>query len=206
MIGLILDIVIILIIGLFIFLGYRRGLVKVAISLIAFIVAIIITLVLYKPVSTLIIEKTQIDENISDTIYKNIGIKNLEQEEEFVAYLREFTESSEILNLGDSVNMISVKIIEIACMIVIYLIARVILIALSLLSGIITNLPIIKQFNELGGALYGIFQGVFIVYTILAVIFILASTSVSTEVLNAINSSHICKFMYMNNLILKVIL
>jgi ABC-type bacteriocin/lantibiotic exporter with double-glycine peptidase domain len=209
MIGFILDIIVIAIIALFIFLGYKRGLVKVAISLIAFVIAIIITLILYKPVSKLIINNTQIDENIANTIYINIGIKDIEQESEFIEYLDKYTDenlgtSGEII-LGNSVNELAQKIIEIGCMIVIYLVARVALIALSLLSGIITKLPLIKQFNELGGAVYGIFQGFLIVYTLLAVVFILASTSVNTDVINAIESSHLCNFMYSNNLILKVL-
>lgn len=209
MIGFILDIIVVAIIVLFIFLGYKRGLVKVVISLIAFVIAIIITLILYKPVSRVIIDKTEIDENIANTIYTNIGIKDLEQEEEFIKYLDKYTEEnlgkSGNLILGNSVNEISYKIIELGCMIVIYLVARVALIALSLLSSFITSLPIIKQFNELGGAIYGILQGLFIVYGILAIIFILASTAVNTQVIGAIEASHLCKFMYSNNLILSIL-
>lgn len=210
MIGIIIDIAIIAIIALFIFLGYKRGLVKVIISLIAFIIAIIITLILYKPVSNLIIDNTQIDENIADSIYSNIGITNLEQEDEFIKYLDQYTQEnlgeSGSTILGNSVDEIARKVIEICCMIVIYLVARVLLLALSLLSGFITNLPIIRQFNELGGAVYGVFQGLFIIYVALAVVFIIASTSVNTQIISTIESSHIGNFMYSNNLILKILL
>lgn len=210
MVGFILDIVVVALVLLFIFLGYKRGLVKVVISLIAFIIAIIITLILYKPVSKAIIDNTELDENISDAIYTNIGIKNMEQEQDFIKYLDKYTEEnlgeSGDLVIGNSVNEISQKIIELCSMICIYLIARVALIALSLISGFITNLPIIRQFNELGGAIYGVLQGIFIVYTILAIVFIIVSTSANTQVISAIESSHLCNFMYSNNLILKVIL
>lgn len=210
MIGFILDIIIVAIIILFIFLGYKRGLVKLIISLIAFVVAIVITLALYKPVSKAIIDNTELDESISSAIYTNIGVKNIEEEHEFIKYINQYTKenigNSDITFLGNSINEISQKIIELCSMIGIYLIARVVLLLLSMFSDVITNLPIIKQFNEMGGIIYGVLQGTIIVYTLLAVTFIIVSTSVNTEIINAINSSYICNFMYYNNIILKVIL
>ena len=62
--GIILDIVLIAIIALNVFICYKKGLVKLAVGLIAVAAAIILALVFYKPVSNLIIENTELDENI----------------------------------------------------------------------------------------------------------------------------------------------
>ena len=56
MIGIIFDIILVAIIALNIFICYRKGLVKLAVGLIAVLAAIIISIVLYKPVSNIIIE------------------------------------------------------------------------------------------------------------------------------------------------------
>ena len=69
--GIILDIILIFIMALSIILGYKKGLVKVAVKLCAFLIAVIITLVFYKPVSNLIIENTQLDEKIEGVIIEN---------------------------------------------------------------------------------------------------------------------------------------
>lgn len=207
--GIIADIILVAIILLFTFIGYKRGLVKVVISLIAFVLAIVIALIFYKPVSKIIIEKTQIDENISNTLYTNIIADNLEDKQNVIDQLEKYTgenlsESTEE-NLKNSINSISEKIIEISCIIVIYIVARIALIALKLISGIIASLPIIKQFNELGGAIYGILQGLFIVYGVLAIVFILSSSYVNADIIKAIESSYICRQMYLNNIILNIL-
>ena len=58
------DIILIAIIALTTFIGYKRGLIKVAFKLISFLLAIVIAVVLYKPISNFIINNTQIDDTI----------------------------------------------------------------------------------------------------------------------------------------------
>ena len=69
--GIAIDLVLIFIILLNVFIGYKRGLIKVAFSIFAFLIALIATLILVKPISYLIINNTQIDENIKLIIVKN---------------------------------------------------------------------------------------------------------------------------------------
>ena len=71
--GIILDIILVAIIALNIFICYKKGLVKLAVGLIAVAAAIILALILYKPVSNLIIENTEIDENIEQAIINNFS-------------------------------------------------------------------------------------------------------------------------------------
>lgn len=71
--GIILDIIIILIIGLNIYLGYKKGLIEVAFNVFAFFIAIIATLILFNPISNLVIQNTEIDENIKKSIISNFN-------------------------------------------------------------------------------------------------------------------------------------
>ena len=70
--GVLVDLVIISIIISNAFWGYRRGLVGVLFKILAFVISIIIMFVLYKPASKAIIEKTSIDEWLTEKIAQNI--------------------------------------------------------------------------------------------------------------------------------------
>ena len=80
--GIIIDLILLTIIGLNIFLGYKKGLIKVAISIFAFFIALIATIILVKPVSYLVIKNTQIDERIQTIIINNNYFKDDEQSDE----------------------------------------------------------------------------------------------------------------------------
>ena len=80
--GLIIDIVIIAILALCIIMGYKKGLINVIFNIFAFLLAIIITLVLYKPVSDIIIKNTDIQEKIETEIIENTKGEEKKKEEQ----------------------------------------------------------------------------------------------------------------------------
>ena len=212
--GIILDIILIAIIALSIFLGYKKGLIKVAVKLFAFIIAVVVTLVLYKPVSNLIIEQTELDENIKNVIIEN-GTKERQenngeiQEDGFIAYMLEYVGNTITETQNDIVTSVaevaSIKAIELIAIIGLFIVTRVGLIVLTFISDIITKLPIIKQFNKLGGTLYGVFRGLIIVYFILAMVFLIVSATGNNSIIAVIDSTTITKFMYTNNILLNII-
>ncbi len=69
--GLLMDIILIAILVLNVIIGYKKGLINVIFNICAFLLAIVITIILYKPVSNIIIENTNIKENIKTTIMNN---------------------------------------------------------------------------------------------------------------------------------------
>ena len=66
--GIVIDIILVLIVALSAFLGYKKGLVELGAKLFAGIIAIVITLIIYKPVGNIVIKNTSIDEKIENTI------------------------------------------------------------------------------------------------------------------------------------------
>ena len=62
--GILVDLVIISILISNSYWGYRRGLVAVLFKILAFIVALLVVFLLYKPVSNSIINNTQLDETL----------------------------------------------------------------------------------------------------------------------------------------------
>ena len=69
--GIIIDLILIAVVLLSAFLGYKKGLVKLGAKLFAGIIAIVLTLILYRPVSGTIIKNTPIVEKIKNVVIEN---------------------------------------------------------------------------------------------------------------------------------------
>ena len=210
--GIILDIIIIAFFALSIFMGYKKGLVKVCVKLCAFVISIILALILYKPVSDYVIKNSEIDDNIKKSISQNFEIKQDEvidlETNSFGKYLQKYVDTGvESANntIDEYAQIIAVKVINIGVIIAIFIVARLALIALTLVSDIITELPLIKQCNELGGAIYGILRGIIIIFVVLAILFFITSINGNTSVDSIIDSSFITKFLYTHNILLDII-
>ena len=203
----ILDLIVILVIALFTFIGYKQGLIKSAIKIASFFIAIIIALVLYKPVSTLIINNTTIDDKIENTIIEKVTPEGMKPEDEASqatkipqGFIVEANNS-----IKDIANTTTIKIIEVCTVLVLYIIARIALKFVAALGDLIAKIPILKQFNKLGGTIFGLIKGLLIVYVILAVVYLI-SPLLKENTSNKIEKSMLTKNMYNNNLITKIIL
>ena len=190
--GIIVDLIIIAVVLLFIFLGYKKGLTGSLIKLLSFIIAIVVAFVLYKPVANAVIENTVIDDNIRTTLRATLGVEDkTENTEENVPSTIMDNINKEIENATDEVkaNVIdqtTITIVNIGSGIVIFLAVRVILVIISLFAKILTDLPVIKQVDKLGGLAYGAIEGIVIVYAVLAVISLTSVIWANNAVVTAI--------------------
>lgn len=213
--GIAVDLVILLIILLSVFIGYKRGLIKVAVNILSFFIAVVIVLTLYKPVSNLVIENTQIDESIEKIVVEKFSSSNEENiEESSTENLPEvvtkyFMDSVEDVknNVIDVVaENIAVTIINLGVAIVLFFGTKLVLLFVKALSGLIEKIPVIKQCNKIGGTLYGIISGLFWIYLILGVISLIIPLLNNQELIVYINNSIIGNIMYNNNILLNFIL
>ena len=209
--GIIVDLIIIAVVLLFIFLGYKKGLTGSLIKLLSFIIAIVVAFVLYKPVANAVIENTVIDDNIRTTLSATLGVENkTENTEENVPSTIMDNINKEIVYATDEVkaNVIdhtTITIVNIGSGIVIFLAVRVILVLISLFAKILTDLPVIKQVDKLGGLAYGAIEGIFIVYAVLAVISLTSVIWANNAVVTAIAKSSLGEMLYNNNIILNLL-
>ena len=215
--GIILDIVLLAILVLSIFLGYKKGLIGVAFNLCAFLLAIIITWILYTPITNAVIKNTEIDDNIRSTIVEKGVIKNSENIEDgketeqngVNQYIQKYVTTT-ITNTTNNVveetaKVVSEKVVAIVVAIGLFIVVRIGLILLKFVAEGIAKLPIIKQFNKAGGSIYGAIRGMFIIYIFLAILFFVMSVNNSGMIANLINTSLVSKYLYANNLILNII-
>lgn len=214
--GIILDLVVIGIILLNIYICYEKGLVKLAVGLVAVFASILLTIILYRPISQIIIENTEIDNNIENAIIENFTAETSEIEEQnekddsgVMKYIEKYVDDSVNKTKNEIVieaaETIAIKVINIGVMIIIFVVARLVLIVLTFITDIITELPILKQFNAVGGVLYGLIKALLIIYAILAIAFFIVYVTGNTTISTAIESSFITKMFYNNNLLLSLI-
>ena len=206
--GIIVDLILIAFFILFIFVGYKKGLAGSLIKLCSFVIALILALALYKPVANAIKDNTQIDENIKSTIVETFGQQEQTQEENMPKDLVQNI-SSEIENataeaVNNTAQSISDTIINIGAGIVIFIVARLLLIIVSIFAKQIVKLPIIGLVDKVGGIAYGAVEGIVIIYIVLGLISLSSLIWVDNAVVTAITNSGIGSFLYNNNIILKI--
>lgn len=212
--GIIIDIILIAIIGLTVLYGYKRGLVEVAFKIFSFFVSILISLILFFPISNYIIRNYNIDENIEKVILTNVvkeqnstnSEKEVNEDSIILKYInkniKETTDKAKQEVIEIAAKEISIKIINIGIIIILYIITRIILIFAKNIAAMIANLPILKQFNELGGAIYGLLKSMLIIYVVLAVIMLLSSMTDLNFIIQEILNSRITSILYNNNVII----
>ncbi len=220
----ILDLIIIGIVLLCIIFGYKRGLVEVAFNLISFIIAIVLSLLLYQPITNYIIDNTNFDESIKEVIVNHMNPKDIKETTEEIEESKSENENlpdivtnyiektiSEVANSAKTnaveivANNLSITAIKIITLILLFFAIRLILYLLKFITNIIAKLPVINSINKLGGIVYGVIEGLFIIYLILAIAMAISTMTGNTEILTYINGSMLGKMMFNNNILLKII-
>lgn len=191
--GIILDIILVTIILLSTFLGYKKGLVKLAAKLFAGIIAIIITVIAYKPVSGIIINNTEIDEKIETAIIENTTKFINDKTEENIV-----TENIENKILPEQAKNIATSVVYVVTALVLFVVVKIILSIIISLVGFIAELPILKQFNEVGGIIYGLLRGTLIIVICAFLMSVIIKVNPENRLNETIQESFLTKIVYKN--------
>ena len=213
--AIIIDIVIVAIIALCLFLGYRRGLTGSLLKILSFVLAIVIAFILFKPVSNLVINHTKWDDSLKTSIEQFITEKTSTPEEKsslpqvIVDYIDEtmaqsVNEAKEVA-IENTAQSVTNLIVNAGVWIAVFIIARILLIFIKFITALIAKLPVIKQFDKLGGILYGILEAFVILYVLLAIISFIAPMINNAKFIDALNKSFIGSMLYNNNILLKIL-
>jgi len=211
--GIIVDLILIGILLVFIFAGYKKGLTGSLLKLISFALSIVIAFVLYKPVSNIIINNTQINENIKSAIINNFSENKNSEEQNKIQNSILNNVNKEIENatteakntiVEQSAERISTTIINLGCAIIVFLIAKVILWVISFFIKGVASFPIIKQIDKLGGIAYGVVEGLIIIYAVLAIISFASLVWTDSTMIQAINKSVLGNNLYNNNILINL--
>ena len=193
----IIDIVIVALIALSVFLGYKKGLVTLAIGLCSFIIALVLTLILYKPITNLVINTTTIDETIENSILEKANDVMQEGENELTNQVIEEAKNN---MLPETARTIATNIITFAVVLILFLVIKIALRFVTALANLITKLPVLNQFNKMGGIIYGLLRGLLIIYAVLLIVNLSGQISPQNIVYQNVQQSYIGKFMCNSNI------
>ena len=160
--SIIIDLIIAGIIALCVIVGYAKGLTGALIKIVSFVLSLIIAFILYMPLSNYIINNTQIDNMIENTIRESI-LKNDDQTKKeenmptaITDYINQKVEDASNSVKENVINStakdVSQTIVRAGTWIMLFIIARIALIVLKFITALIAKLPVIKQFDKLGGS------------------------------------------------------
>lgn len=204
--GIIIDFILIGIISLSAFLGYKKGLVELGAKLFAGIIAIIITIIIYKPIGNIIIKNTQIDEKIENTILEKTS--NVITETPNVSnneYVQTATDNiaNQIKDemLPEQARNIAINVIYVGSALIIFIIIKLALRFVTAIADMVASLPILKQFNEVGGLIYGILRGILIVGFCILISAIIINVNPNNIIQKKLNETYITKYAY--NMLIK---
>ncbi len=195
--SIVVDLIIVAIILLSTFLAYRKGLITLSIQLVAVVISILATLILYKPISNLIVNTTSIDETIQNAILEEANdiMSNDENGSD------QIVESIQNNMLPETARTISINIIQGAVILILYVGIRIALRFVTALANLVSKLPILNQFNKLGGIVYGILRGLLIVYIVLLLINLSGEIEPENQVYTLVEDSYLGKMMNENNVL-----
>lgn len=205
----ILDIILIALLVLAFFIGYKKGFVKSVWKITALILTIVLILILKMPAVKFLSGTNlavTINTKISESLPQGGGV-NIAQTLNLPEFLQGEVDSqittAQGLPISDTVNssLTSLFITIIAC-VGLFIIIRLILAAVFMIITAVTELPLIKGVNKLVGGLLGAVNILFIVYLLLAVMSLFASAD--NMLFEEINNTQLVKYLYNYNILLQL--
>lgn len=195
--SIVVDLIIVAVILLSVFLAYRKGLILLAVGLVSFVIAVIATVLLYKPISNFVINVTGIDEMIENSIYEQAN-DMLKQDSKEVGMIVDAAKNE---MLPQTARTLAVNIVTGGVFLVLFLTIKIALIFVKALAKLVAKLPIIKQLDKTGGIIYGLLRGFLIVYVVLFTISIAGKINPNSNVHKELEKSYLGKVMYENNIL-----
>lgn len=208
------DLIVIVILILCVIAGYKQGLAKCLINMLSFIIAICVAFLLFKPVSNIVIDNTNFDENIKSSIVQVFEEDEKSKDSNEIRSpiiqhisneIENATEEKKHEIVDTTATKLSVNIINVLVFILLFIATRIILVFIKSLTNLITKLPLIKQCDKIGGVIYGILQAMIIIYIALALIAFISTISNKYEIMEIINNSYIASKLSNNNILLNII-
>lgn len=220
------DIILIAVLALFVFIGWKRGLVMSIFLLASTILAIFLAGVL-SPVVSEGLEKlgaaekmaptfTEYIEDVMQEEYLEKGKSNVNNAtkslplpgfiKDKLAVNVEYVAQEEISELAGDIGLRAAELVcALLAFVIVFVLVMIIMMVLKRVLKIVVKIPILKQTDQIGGIIIGFVQGALFVLVVLLVISVLASASYMHTVVEAVENSTITKFVYESNFIGKII-
>ncbi len=148
------DIAILIIVGIFMILGYYRGILGTIFSLVQWIAIAYFSVLLTPIFSQFVVSNFKLDIVILDFVYSHSEI---------------FNKAVSIMT-DEMLHSIVLRVINVLSIVVLFILLKILFsIAFSILNNIV-KLPILNEINKIGGIIAGMAEGIVITYLLMLVI------------------------------------
>ncbi len=197
------DAIVVLIVAFFVYSGYKAGLMKAFIKIASYLISIVVSFFLY-PVISDILMKTPVYEKL----FKILNEKYISQslttvsDTNMFGILPKYVQSGMETAATGIAGSVATLLINILAFIIILILSKVIIRITGNILGIFTKMPVIKQFNRLGGSVIGGGVGILMLYIISAALLLFSPLETQSYLEKEIESSFFASEICENNIII----
>lgn len=207
--------------------GLRRGLIKSAVSAVGIVGAIVLANICNPYVGDFLCKHTEIRNVVHNKIENNLGLEDAQdrlsvyEQEDYIEKLnlpeivKDYIRSGDKKNPGGKDNtekyldyvtdyLTDMVMNGIAYILTVVIIAIVLLIALGI-SNILSGVPVIGGIDRAGGAVFGLAQGILIVWLAMLVITFLSAFPWGNQMMSMIDENDVLSYVYKKNIFLKIV-
>lgn len=208
--------------------GYKKGFLRVALSLVSWVLVIIVANAFAPQLTEFIISETSIDETIIQSIQEIVieTIENIELEQPISNIEQQLPAQLRELLLGDNTSIQEIiqeiltqdivqseKImpyisgaLQILCTIILLIVMRIAIFVADKLLAIASHLPLIGPTDKFLGLAVGLIKGVLFTWILMTIITFVAMINGEVSLVTMIHESQILTWLYENNVILNFIM
>lgn len=207
--------------------GYKRGMIRLLISLVTTVVAFLISIILLEPCEMFIKNNTPVYDKIKEQmteytdkyVTSELDFSTREKQKETIEQLNlpkaiqdklledNMTDEKLTMNVDTINDYIATSLTDITvsalAMFVLFVITKMILRIIISLLNVISRLPIIHEMNKLLGSAVGLVEGIFVIWVLCLFVTFMSGTHTGEMIMSAISSNSILSFIYNSNIIMK---
>ncbi len=211
------DLLVIAVMAVSVFLGYKKGFLKTLTGLLSIVVSLILAMSLQPTVSEAL-KKTIVYDTVYQTTASVIeapfgtaeritdyGTGKLHLPYKITDSLEKNIDAAAQNAENQIAKTVADSAMKIIALLLIFIAARILIFIVMTLINFLKKLPLIGWSDGLMGALFGVFRGMLIIYIVFAVIALIASFSPDNFWAVAINHSKFAKLLYNDNVLLDFI-
>lgn len=197
--------------------GYKKGFLRIALSLVSWIVVVVAANAFAPQMTELLISQTTIDETIMQTIQQAVTetVENINIEQQLPPELNKLLLDRNIsFEELFQANMIETEkllpyissILQILCTIILLIALKIILFIIDKVFALATNLPLIGQADKFLGLALGLIKGILLTWILMTTITFGAMINGDFSIITTIHESQILTWLYENNIVLNFIM
>ncbi len=199
------DICVIAVVAGFMYIGYKSGFMRSFVKIASYIVSIVISFFMYPTISDLLV-KTPLYEKMVELINQKYQLQPLiDVPTDTFGILQNYINQGVQTATAGIAEAIATLLINILAFVIVLILSKLVIRIVGKVFNIFTKLPVIKQFNRLGGMILGGISGVLVLYIACAALFLFSPLDPHSRIAYEIEHSTFASEIYENNIILNVL-